>query len=153
MDYNQNHHNDQNRDNGQWDRWNSSSSNNSYYNQPVRKPSGQAFAMASGVCGILSLSTCCIVIVSLPLAALGVLFAVLAYRKGRKMSNSCVTGILFSGIGLACSAALIIFSLIMLPLFMKNDAFRGQFDAITQQMYGMDFSEFMEEYYGYSIEE
>ena len=153
MDYDQNDQNNQNRDDRQWDRWDSNASNSSYYNQPTHRPYGQSFAIASGICGILSLTSCCFVIISLPLAALGVLFAVLAYRKGRRMSNSCVTGILFSSIGLTCSAALIIYSLIMLPVFMKSDAFRSQFDAVTQQMYGMDFTEFMEEYYGFSIGE
>lgn len=149
MDHNQNN---PNHDNDQWDRWNSNASNSSYYNQPVHRPYGQSFAIASGICGILSLSTCCFVMLSLPLGALGVLFAVLAYRKGRRMSTSYITGMLFSSIGLSCAVLLCIFSLAMMPVFMKSEVFRSQFDAVTEQMYGMDFAEFMEQYYGYTIE-
>ena len=109
MDYN---HND-NREG--WDKWNSNASNSSYYNQPVHRPYGQIFSIASAVCGLLSLMTCCTIVLSLPLGALGLLFAVLAYRKGRKTSNICVTGITLSCIGLAAAAALIVYSFVMLP--------------------------------------
>lgn len=152
MDYNHNGSNDQNHDNQQWVRWDSNASHSSYYNQPTHRPYGQRFALASGICGILSLSTCCFVVVSLPLAALGVLFAVLAWRKGRKMSNTWVAGVLFSCIGLTCAVSLLIYSLAMMPILLKNEAFRSQFDRMTEQMYGMDFAEFLEEFYGYSIE-
>lgn len=152
MDHNYNGSNDPNRDNQQWDRWDSNASHSSYYNQPTHRPYGQRFAFASGICGILSLSTCCFVVVSLPLAALGVLFAALSCRRGKKMSNTCVAGVLFSGIALTCAVMLLIYSLAMMPILLKNEAFRGQFDRMTQQMYGMDFTELLE-YYGYSIEE
>lgn len=147
MDYN---HND-NREG--WDKWNSNASNSSYYNQPVHRPYGQIFSIASAVCGLLSLMTCCTIVLSLPLGALGLLFAVLAYRKGRKTSNICVTGITLSCIGLAVAAALIVYSFVMLPALMRNDVFRRQINAVSQQMYGMDFDAFLEEYYGYSFED
>ncbi len=92
-------------------------------------------------------------VLSLPLGALGLLFAVLAYRKGRKTSNICVTGITLSCIGLAAAAALIVYSFVMLPALMRNDVFRRQINAVSQQMYGMDFDAFLEEYYGYSFED
>lgn len=150
MSYNQNN---PNRDDGQWDRWNSNASNSSYYNQPTHRPYGERFAIASGICGILSLSSCCFLLFSLPLAALGLLFAVLSYRSGRKMSTPCFTGILFSSLGLTCAVVLCIYSLAMMPVFLKNEVFRSRFDAVTEQVYGMDFAEFMEKYYGYTIEE
>lgn len=151
MDHNNRESN--NHDDQQWDRWNSNASHSSYYNQPTHRPYGQRFAIASGVCGILSLSTCCFVFFSLPLAALGVLFAALAWRRGKKMSNACVAGALFSGIGLACAVTVLVYSLAMLPVFLKNEAFRGQFDRMTEQIYGMDFTEYLEEFWNYSIEE
>ena len=153
MDYNQNGQNNQNnRDNGQWDRWNSNASHSSYYNQPTHRPYGQAFSIASAVCGLLAVMTCCTVILSLPLGALGILFAVLAHRKGRRMSNTCVTGLTLSIVGLSGAILLMIYSLVMLPIFMKNETFRTQLDTMTQQMYGIPFTEMMEEYYGYSFE-
>lgn len=152
MDFNRNGNN-QNRDNGQWDRWNSNASNSSYYNQPTHRPYGQSFSIASAVCGLLSMMTCCTIILSLPLGALGVLFALLAHRRGRKMNNTCATGLIFSCAGLTSALALILYSFVMLPTLMKNEAFRNQLNSMSEQIYGMEFTELMEEYYGYSFEE
>lgn len=153
MDYNQSGSNNRNnRDNGQWDRWNSSASNSSYYNQPTHRPYGQAFSVAAAVCGLLSVTTCCTVILSLPLGALGILFACLAHRKGKRMSSACVTGLTLSIIGLASAALIMVYSLVMLPVLMKNETFRNQIDSMTEQIYGINFSDFMEQYYGYSFD-
>lgn len=147
MDYNQNNNNEQ------WDRWNSSASNSSYYNQPTHRPYGQSFTIASNVCGILSMMTGCFALFSMPLGALGILFSSLAHRKGRKPYPSSNIGIVFSCIGLVSALVTIISSFATLPNLMKNEAFRSQFDQVTEQMYGMDFAEFMEEYYGITIED
>lgn len=147
MDYNQN------SNNGQWDRWNSNASNNSYYNQPVHRPYGQSFNTASNICGILSVMTGCFALFSMPLGALGVLFSSLARRKGRRSGPTGNMGFVFSCIGLVSALVTILSSLAMLPTLMKNEAFRSQFDQVTEQVYGMDFAEFMEEYYGITIEE
>ena len=86
MDNNRNGSN-WNDHNGQRDRWNSSSSDSSYYNQPTHRPYGQAFSVASAVCGLLSMTTSCTIVLSLPLGALGILFAVLAHRAKKKRSE------------------------------------------------------------------
>lgn len=151
MDYDQNSGNQNN--NSQWDRWNSNASNSSYYNQPTHSPHGQGFTMASITCGILSVTTCCTGVLSLPLGALGILFAVLVYRKGKQLNAPCITGIIFSCIGIAMGLFMTIYSFVMLPTFLENEAFRSQFDAVTEQMYGMDFEEFLETFYGYTISE
>lgn len=153
MEQNQNGWNDQGRDNRQWDKWNSNASNSSYYNQPTHRPYGQSFSIASGICGLLSVTTCCAVILSLPLGALGILFAILAHRKGKKMNTACTTGLTLSCVGLATAVSVIIYTFVMLPTLMKDETFRHQIDAVTEQMYGVDFSEFMQEYYNYSFEE
>lgn len=150
MDHNQD--NSRQNDN-RWDRWDSSASNSSYYNQPTRKSPGQGFTTASLTCGILSITTCCTGILPLPLGALGLLFAALVYRKGRRMNSACVMGITTSCLGIAVGLMMIIYSFAMLPSFLQNEAFRSQFDTLTQQMYGMDFDEFLQEYYGYTIGE
>lgn len=150
MDHNQGN---SNQNNNQWDRWNSNASNSSYYNQPTHRPYGQGFTMASVACGILSITTCCTGILPLPLGALGILFAVLVYRKGKKMNSACVMGITTSCLGIAVGVMMTVYSFAMLPFFLKNEAFRSQFDTLTQQMYGMDFEEFLKEYYGYTISE
>ena len=148
----QNNWNNQNRG-GDWDRWNSNASNSSYYNQPTHRPYGQSFSIASAICGILAMMTSCTVVLSMCLGALGILFAVLAHRKGKRMSSSCVTGLTLSCIGVTFAVAILVYTYVMLPLLMKNEAFSRRLDAVSEQMYGISFSELMEEYYGYSFGE
>ena len=90
-------------------------SNSSYYNQPVHKPQGQAFSTAALVCGIVSVTTCCAVVISLPLGALGLIFAHLARRQGKPVNSTCLLGQVCSWVGLVCAGALLIYSLAMLP--------------------------------------
>ena len=150
MDFNNNQN--QQNNNGQWDRWNSNASNSSYYNQPTHRPYGQGFMIASGICGLMSVTACCTGILSLPLGALGILFAALTYRKGKKMNSACLIGVVSSCLGIVSAIVLMINTFAMLPTLVENDAFRSQLDVVTQQMYGMDFKTFMEEFYGYSFE-
>ncbi len=151
MDLNQNQRNQQNND-GSWDRWNSNASNSSYYNQPTHRPYGQAFTIASGICGLMSVTACCTGILSLPLGALGILFAALTYRKGKKMNSASLVGVVSSCVGIISAVIITINTFTMLPTLMENESFRYQLDTMTQQMYGMDFQTFMEEFYGYSFE-
>jgi len=151
MDYNQNGQNNQN--NNQWDRWNSNSSNSSYYNQPTHRPYRQGFMLASGICGLLSVSTCCTGIFSLVFGSLGILFAVLASRKGKQLNATCILGIVFSAIGMLSGLFLLVYTFVMFPALMQDETYRQQLDMVTEAAYGMDFEEFMEEYYGYSIDE
>ena len=67
------------------------------------------------------------------------------------MSTACDTGLTLSIIGFASAVLLMIYSFVMLPVLMKNDSFRMQLDTMTQQIYGIPFSEMMEGY-GYSFE-
>lgn len=142
-----------NKDNGQRDRWNSDSSNSSYYNQPTHRPYGQTFSIASAVCGLLAMTTGCTVILPLILGSLGILFAVLAHRSKKKMNTTCVTGIALSCAGLVSVVFIAIRSFTMLPEMMENDAFRSYMNTAMQQIYGMDFDTFLEEYYGYSFDD
>lgn len=147
MDFNQN---DQN--NRQRDRWNSSASDSSYYNQPTHRPYGQGFIIASVICGALSVTACCTGILSLPLGALGILFALLTYRRGKKMNATAATGIVLSAMGIITGISMTAYSLYTLPEMMQDPVFRYQIDAISEQMYGMDFAEFMREYCGYELD-
>lgn len=147
MDFQSNNQNNQN-----WDRWNSSSEHSSYHNQPTHRPYGQGFMIASLICGVLSITACCTGIFSLPLGALGILFALFTYRKGKKMSGATLTGILLSLTGIITGISILAYSFYMLPSMMQDPAFRYQLDSVTEQLYGMDFSEFMEEFYHYDAE-
>ena len=152
MDHNQNNPVNWNRDYQQYGRWNSSASNSSYYNQPTHRPYGQGFIIASMICGILSVTACCTGILSLPLGALGIFFALLTYRRGKKMNGTALTGIVFSVMGIITGVSMLIYSFYTLPDMMRDPVFRSQIDAVTEQMYGMDFAEFVKEYYGYEFD-
>lgn len=152
MGYIQDDQNNWQRDNQQYDRWNSSASNSSYYNQPTHRPYGQGFIIASMVCGVLSVTACCTGILSLPLGSLGILFALLTYRKGKKINGTALTGLTLSVMGIITGVSMLIYSFYTLPDRMRDPAFRNQVDTMTEQMYGMDFAEFMKEYYGYEFD-
>lgn len=154
MDYNQNRNNENGQNNQNWDRWNSTTNNSSYHNQPTHSPyQKEGFAIASLICGILAITSFCTGFLSLPLGALGVLFAILSFRTGKKKNYIGKTGVILSCVGMISAVILIISSFAMLPTMMKNEAWRQQMNTISQQMYGMDFTDIMEEYYGYTIEE
>ena len=152
MDYNQNDQNNWHHDNRQRDRWNSSADHSSYYNQPTHRPYGQGFIIASVVCGFLSMTACCTGVLSLPLGSLGILFALLTYRKGKKMNGSAMTGIVLSTMGIFTGISILIYSFYTLPDMLQDPIFRNQVDTMTERIYGMDFADFMQEYYGYDID-
>ena len=147
MDYNGNNQNG----NDQWDRWNSNSSHSSYYNQPTHRPYGQAFAIASLVCGMLSV-TVGLCGIALPLGALGIIFAVLVRRKGKKMSSAVQTGLILSSIGTVLGAFILVLSLLYMPLMLKQQLSDENTRQQTEIMYnsllkdsiGMDFEEYLD---------
>lgn len=130
-----------------WDRWDSNASHNSYYNQPVHTPYDQGFANASMVLGLISvtLSFCGL---SIPLGALGILFAVLCKRKGRKLVGNCRTGLTLSVFGIALGVLALLY---MVYLVWNDPAFAEQLNQISQAAYGMDFKELLESTYGISF--
>ena len=147
MDYNGNSQNGSD----QWDRWNSNSSHNSYYNQPTHRPYGQTFAIASLVCGLLSVTVgfCGI---ALPLGALGIIFAVLVRRKGKKTNSTAQTGLVFSSIGVGLGSLLLLLYLMFMPMMLQqqlsNESTRQQmefmYDSLWKDSFGMEFEEYLD---------
>lgn len=147
MDYNGNNQNGSD----QWDRWNSNSSHNSYYNQPTHKPYGQAFAIASLVCGLLSVTVgfCGI---ALPLGAMGIIFAVLVRRKGKRTNPTAQTGLIFSSTGAVLGALLLVLYLLFMPLMLKqqlsDENTRQQmevmYNSLWKNSFGMEFEEYLD---------
>ena len=134
-----------------WDHWNSNASNSSYYNQPTHKPYDQGFSIASRILGLLSLTLGCCGI-SIPLGALGILFAMLCYRKGRSMNSNARMGLYLSVFGLVYGIVMIIYTIfVQLPAMLQNPAYVNQMNQLYQMLFGMDFEEFMQMYYGSSI--
>lgn len=75
-------------------------------------PKTRGFSIASMVCGIVSLLMCCLGL-AIPLAALGILFALLSRRKGHYMNNFSITGIVT-----ACSGMVLGIIYLLLVIFM-----------------------------------
>lgn len=142
MNYNQGDR-DNRYDDENWDRWNSNSSHSSYYNQPTHRPYGQAFAIVSLVLGLLSVTIGCCGI-SLPLGALGILFALLVRRKGRRMESTARAGFILSIIGFIMGIFLTIYAFISIPFLMQNDESRELFNIYFRAGTGMDLEEYLE---------
>ncbi len=142
---------DQNRwdrgQNDQWDRWDSNASNSSYYNQPTHTPYDQGFSIASLVMGILSVSLGCCGM-SLPFGALGILFALLCYRKGKRLNGNARFGLYLSIFGCVYGAGVMIYSLLQLPAMLKDPTYVNQLNQLYQSLFGMDFEEFIQSFYG-----
>lgn len=148
MDDNWNPRNNQS-DHSQWDRWDSDASNSSYYNQPVHRPYGQGFSFASFLLGVLSVTLGCQGI-SLPLGALGILFALLVYRKGRKLNHTAKSGLVLSCIGVFLGLFTIYIQLAM-PQFLQKlqeTGSRTSSDAAYDTEYG-SYKDFLDRYYDY----
>lgn len=136
-------------DNGQWDRWNSNASNSSYYNQPVHKPYGQGFSLASFILGLLSITIGCCGF-SLPLGALGIMFALLVHRKGRRLNGTAKSGLILSCIGAFLGLCAILYIQFLMPQFLQWMEERGQ--NISETSYGAeyeDYIEYLNQYYDF----
>ena len=123
--------------------FNQNSENTNYVpNQPLKRQSG--FAIASFVCGILSLVLCCTGILGIPAGALSILFAVLSKRKGESLSGMSIAGVVTSVIGILLGILTTAYSIYML---FYDPTFREQIDIMMQQMYGVSLEEFFSMYF------
>lgn len=138
MDYNQ-YNNGQNN-------W-----NQNYYQRQAPRKKENGFAIASMVCGICSAVLFCLGL-SLPFGALGILFAILTYRKGKSMNSMSLAGIATSCIGLFLSLIMIINVFIQFPRMMEDPALRKELDTVYEGIYGENFADFWENNYGIKIE-
>lgn len=104
------------------------SSDSPYYNQPVHSPYlNERFALASMACGTAAMFLSCAFTLSIALSCLGFLFAVLAYRKGRKKSPYLKNGILLCSLGMLTGIlGGLAFFIMVLPELMKNSFYSQQ---------------------------
>lgn len=142
MDFNGNDQDNQN-DGRQWDRWNSNASHSSYYNQPTHTPYGQGFAIASLVLGLTSVTIGCCGL-CLPLGALGILFALLVRRTGKRLTGIAQAGLILSIIGFVGGIIMYVYTFVTLPVMLQDPVYREQFNAIFRAYTDMDFEEYLE---------
>lgn len=101
----------------------------------------QGFPVAALCCGILSITLGCCGL-SIPCAALGLLFVSLAKRKGVAPDFNTAVGKWLSIIGLAFGILSILYVLYML----RDPAFVENLNQTSRQLYGMDLHELMQYY-------
>ena len=112
-----------------------------------------AFSTASLLLGIFALLSLTTIILPLPLAALGILFASLAHKKGQKREVPCLIGLITSIAAMAISIFTLAASLAMIPTMLKTPEYRQQLDMISKQIYGEEFDDMIENLYGIDIDD
>ncbi len=115
-------------------------SQNNGSNTPPEKP--DSFSIVSMICGTVSIVLCCTGIFSLSVGALGILFAILAKRRGRPMSS-------FSIAGTALSCAGMVFGTIMLIYSFYIVLTDPQYDGLLEDPYNY----YYEDLYDYGLED
>lgn len=115
---------------------------------PSPEPNG--FASAALVLGILSLALCCCCYLSIPLGALGILFAVLSKRDSQ-MAGRAKAGL---GLSIAGLCLTLLMGLSMLLMFVNDADFRNTFDDYMEYYQGGDYDsddldDFLREYEEY----
>lgn len=145
--WNQNQQNNWNNnpsgDGQPWDRYNSDSSHNSYHNQPTHTPYDQSFAIASLVLGLLSTAFGSSGL-TIPLSALGILFAVLCYRKGKRFKGTARFGLILSIVGLIYGVGSLVHSVYII---FTDPTYLNQLNQLYEQMYGISLEEMLQQYY------
>ena len=115
-----------------------------HYRQPNN------FSTVSCILGGISLLTTCTGIFSIPLGALGILFAVLS-KKNQKMDPGAKLGCTLSGIGLGSGLALTAFVYITTLFTMFNNidyskignmTYEESMDYMMESMYGPEYEEY-----------
>lgn len=110
-----------------------------------------SLSIASMTLGILSAIPCCMGTLSIPFGALGILFAVLTRRKGQRMHSLSFMGLWLSCVGLFWGIFVLVQSFIQLPQMLNDPAAMSEVNALYQMIYGMNFEEFLNTYYGIQL--
>ncbi len=120
-----------------------------FYEQPYQqtyKPTGK-FAIVSMILGICSLALLCTVFCPIILGGLGIIFAVLSKRRGQKMENAAMTGVITSSIGLGLSLIFCVVSVVSAVHMMKPEN-RNMLNQMYEDTLGMTYDEYIEDFYG-----
>ena len=97
--------------------------------------------------GVLSLLSSCTGIFSMIFGSLGIIFGILAYRKGQKTESDLTLGIVTSAIGLAFSLIFFIVALVFSFRMMGDPQYREYLNQVSEEVYGESFDEILEEMY------
>lgn len=114
-------------------------------NTPENTEQPGGLSTASRICGVLSMTlgmfsvtACCLGYLSIPIGALGILFAVLSRRIGKQMPIACKTGLMLSITGLLIGIIMMIFHVyttITDPSFWE---YTQEMIEMYEEMYGIE---------------
>lgn len=107
-------------------------------------PKNRGFSIASMVCGIVSLLMCCLGL-AIPLAALGILFALLSHRKGHCLNNFSITGIVTACSGIVLGIIYLLLVIFLYPFEETPQPTRENVPEYYQE-YGIP-----DDFYGFSF--
>lgn len=123
------------------------------YRQNSPAPRRNPFTTASMILGLCSILTICTAILPLPLGALGILFAILSYRKGRRLDSMALTGVLTSSVGLLFSIVIYGMVFAMMPSMLQDPEYRDMLNRYSESIYGESYDELFEDAYGIDLDE
>ncbi len=123
------------------------------YRQNPPAPRRNPFAIVSLVLGIGSLLTICTGFLPLPMGALGILFAVLSYRRGRRLDSMALTGAVTSCVGLLFSLVLYGMVFAMLPSLLRDPEYRDMLNRYSESLYGESYDDMFEDAYGIDLDQ
>ena len=109
------------------------------YRQTPPAPRRNPFTIASMILGICSL------------CALGILFAILSYRKGQRMDAMAVTGLATSCLGLLFSVVMYGAVFSAMPNMLRDPEYRDMLNRYSESMYGESYDDLFERVYGVDL--
>lgn len=112
-------------------------------NPDAFQESGGTFPLISMILGIASIILCCTGILSIPLASVSIILAVLSARKGKSMSGMSIAGICTSIFGMILGIVFLIYIIFCVAL-VESPELRSIIDPLYENTYGMTFEEYME---------
>lgn len=115
--------------------------------QNTAKPSG--FSIAALVFGILSMVTLCTGLLPIPLGALDILFAILTYRRGKKLPSLSITGLCLSCVGMIFGIALYTYTAVTVMPLLENPEYRKELNTYYESILGISLDELLGEYGDY----
>ncbi len=118
-------------------------SNEQYNNGQTLREQPSGFSVASAVLGIISIITCCTALLPIPVGAMGIIFAMLTYRRGKPMAKLSKVGLILSCIGFALGLGYTLYILfsVVIPMY-NNPDFLEKMNQIYKG-YGIDLNELL----------
>lgn len=115
-----------------------------YPHYGYKPPRSNAFMILSLSFGIISITSCSVIFISMIACGLSILFAILSRGNDRKLSGICKAGVVTSVFGLVCS---VIVTAGACYLMLHDTEYRKQMNEACEQIYGVTFDEMLKQTY------